>query len=112
MKKYKSALIIISAFFISCIQTKTPNISDLDFYIVFNETVNADLIVISPKEDAIYSIQDSNIDIHESSDTIYIDIHALTTGKGRNQVNFKIDTCIHYISLQNKASPINSIRRK
>lgn len=113
MKKYRFILIIISLFCISCIRTKKPNIEDLHFFITFNKAAKADLVVISPRADSIYSIQESesSFDIYESSDTMYIDIQTLTTGKGRDQVNFLLDTCIHYICLQNETFSVNSIRR-
>lgn len=113
MKKFRFILIIISLFCISCIRTKKPNIEDLHFYVIFNKAAKTDLVVISSRADSIYSIQDSesSFDVYESSDTMYIDIYTLTTDKGRDHISFKLDTCIHYICLQNKTFSVNSKRR-
>ncbi len=72
MKKYRFILIIISLFCISCIRTKKPNIEDLHFFVTFNKTAKADLVVISPRAYSIYSIQESkySFNVYESSDTM------------------------------------------
>lgn len=113
MRKHQFVLMIILSFFISCIRTKKPNIEDLYFFVNFNKATKTDLIIILPREDSIYSIESSGsgFSVYESSDTMYIDIYTLTTGNGRDQANFKLDTCIRYICLQNKTFSVDSIRR-
>ena len=114
--KYIFIIMSIAVLVLGCTKS-TPSIDDLSFSVIYNKSVDADLIYITPKENSKYLI--GQLLLEERSDTLFIEISELTSiyhlirdEDVFESLSLKREPYINYIMIQNTVYEVEAIRRK